>query len=439
VGPCNATDKGVRSLVEPVVIIPTFWTKPQSKRGRSHVPVDDLSTVYDHPTPIDAEGSLPDCLRSLQKVTGLGKVVIIVATTDESIEHRAEDKVRGIVDDFPDIDAFVFGPAELGSLHRRLEQLEFADMIDGVTLKGYGAVRNVGLMAAAVLGFEAVVFIDSDEIVTTSDFLTRAMYGLGRNFEDGTPLLAKTGFYTDVEGRWQTNSPPHWTDMFWRRRDAFNAAMTAVMKPPRVKPTSIAFGGCMALHRDMYSNVSFDPWILRGEDVDYVISARMHGGGVYMDDEWSIVHLPPEPVSEAIRFRQDAYRFVYEQRKIEFAKSQVDLRQVTPKSMSPYPGAFLEASVGWRAALTAFFRSLGRSERGMYFQVATHVLSEAGEYAREHCQHYFEFQRRWPILIDSLWDDIALKSLFSGERRVDRTAITGRFPIVPPAEHPGAE
>ena len=116
--------------MEPIVIIPTFWTKPQTKRGRKNIaPVNDLTTVYDHPTPIDSDGTLPDCLRSLQHVEGLGKVVIIVATTDESIEHRAEDKVREIVDDFPDIDAFVFGPAELGSLHRRLEQLEFADMI----------------------------------------------------------------------------------------------------------------------------------------------------------------------------------------------------------------------------------------------------------------------------------------------------------------------
>lgn len=419
--------------MEPVVVIPTFWTKPQAKRGRQNSPVDDLSSVYDHPTPIDSDGTLPDLLRSLQRVEGLGKVVIIVATTDESIEHRAEDKVREIVDDFPDIDAFVFGPAELGSLHRRLEQLEFADMIEGVTLRGYGAVRNVGLMAAAVLGHEVVVFIDDDEVVTTSDFLKRALYGIGRKFEDGTPLLAKTGYYTDVRGRYEVEFESHWTDMFWRRYEAYNAALAQIPKKPRVKPSNIAFGGCMALHRDMYANVSFDPWVLRGEDVDYVISARMHGGGVYLDDEWSIVHLPPGTVSPAIRFRQDAYRFVYEQRKIEFAKSQVDLRQVTPKSMMPYPGQFLEASVGRRAALTSLLRSLVSSERGLYFQIATHVMTEAAAYARENCQNYFEFQRRWPIMIESLWDDVALKSLFTGERRVDRTAITGRFPVVPPA------
>lgn len=420
--------------MDSVVIIPTFWTKAQTKRSRNQqVAVDDLSTVYDHPTPIDSDGTLPDCLRSLQRVEGLGRVVIVVATTDASIEHRAEDKVREIVDQFPDLDAFVFGPAELGSLHRRLEQLEFSDMIEGVTLKGYGAVRNVGLMAAAVLGYESVVFIDDDEIVTSADFLERATYGLGRKFEDGTPLLAKTGYYTDERGRVSTDIETHWTDMFWRRADAYNAALAMIGQQPRVKPTSIAFGGIMALHKDMFSNVSFDPWVLRGEDVDYIISARMHGGGVYMDNEWSIVHMPPDIVSEAIRFRQDAYRFVYEQRKIEFAKSQVDLRQVTPKSMMPYPGPFMDPSVGWRAALTSLLRSLARPERGAYFGIATHVMTEAASYARENCQNYFEFQRRWPIMIEALWDDVALKSLFTGERRVDRTAITGRFPVVPPA------
>jgi len=418
--------------VEPVVIIPTFWTRPKSKRGRTAATsVDDLSTVYDHPTPIDSDGTLPECLHSLQKVRDLGRVVIIAAVTDESIEHRAEDKVREIVDDFPDIDAFVFGPAELGSLHRRLEQLEFADMIDGVTLRGYGAVRNVGLMAAAVLGHEAVVFIDDDEIVTSSDFLHTAMYGLGAKFEDGTPLLAKTGYYTDTNGQWQSSDAAHWTDMFWRQRDAYNQALSVVSKPPRIQATPVAFGGILALHRDMFSNVSFDPWVLRGEDMDYVINARMHGGGVYLDEDWCVVHQPPEPVSEATRFRQDVYRFVYEHRKIEFAKSQVDLRQVTPRSMMPYPGPFIDSSVGWRASVTAFLRSLSRPEKSQYFQLALHGTGDAGKYARDSCQNYFEFQRRWPILMEGLWDDVALKSLFSGERRMDRSAITGRFPVVP--------
>jgi hypothetical protein len=102
--------------------------------------------------------------------------------------------------------------------------------------------------------------------------------------------------------------------------------------------------------------------------------------------------------------------------------------------MMPYPGEFIDSSVGWRAFVTGVLRAIARPEKSRYFNAALHAVKEASDYAREHCQHYFEFQRRWPIMMERLWDDVALSSLFTGERRMDRTAITGRFPIVPPAE-----
>lgn len=419
--------------MDPVVVIPTFWTRRRGGRGR--VGLDEQAAIYDHPIPLDEiEPSLGPCLQSLRQVKGLGRVLVIVAVTDESIAHSAEDRVRDIVSDFPEIDAFVFGPAEMGSLHRRLEQLEFADLIEGITLTGYGAVRNAGLIAAAVLGHDSVVFLDDDEIVTSPDFLETALYGLGARLQDGTPMIAKSGYYVDRDGRWQRFEKPHWADTFWRQEDAFNKALDVVMKPPRIQRAKVAFGGIMALHRDMFCAVSFDPWVTRGEDIDYVINTRMHGGDVFIDDQWNVVHLPPEPVSEALRFRQDVYRFVYEHRKIEFAKSQVDLRQVTPKSMAPYPGEFIDSSVGWRAFVTGMLRAIARPERARYFNAALHSVREASDYARENCQNYFEFQRRWPLLMERIWGDVALASLFTGERTVDRTAITGRFPLVPPAQ-----
>lgn len=412
-------------MTAPCLIIPTFWTR---RRGRVS---DNPLLAYDHPTPIDSEGTLPACLRSLQDVEGLGKVVLIVAATDPAIEHQAEDRVREILVDFPDIDALVFGPAELGSLHRRLEQLEFSDMIHGVSLVGYGAVRNVGLMAAAVLGCDSVVFLDDDQIITDKQFLVRAAEGLTERLGDGRVVLAKTGYYTDEDGRYQRHVKPAFADSFWRKEDAFNDALSIVDAPPRIKESPIAFGGCLTLHRDMFVNVSFDPWVMRGEDVDYVINARMHGGDVFLDGEWSVVHNPPKLPSEALQFRQDVYRFVYEHRKIEFAKSQVDLRQVTAESLAPFPGNFLGTSVTWRALLTAVLKGLTtRREGGLYFRIARVALSQAGEYARQNCNNYFDFQRRWPMLMDRIWDDIALKPLFAGERSMDRTAITGRFPVI---------
>lgn len=410
--------------MQPTVIIPTFWTRRRS-RGLSR------STFhYDHPTPLGEDGTLPACLRSLEAVEGLGRVVLIVAVTEESIEHAAEDRVNEILSDFPGIDSLVCGPAEMGSLHRRMEQLEFADMISGVSLAGYGGVRNVGLMLGSILGSEVVVFLDDDQVINDPLFLSKALVGIGEQDPKGRPVLAKSGYYADDKGSFLAKGAAPWTDTFWRQNELYNRAMTTSLKPPRIKPSTLAFGGCLSLHRDMYCNVSFDPWAVRGEDIDYVINARMHGGDVFLDTEWAVLHQPPSAPSEAALFRQDVFRFVYTHRKLEFSKSQVDLRQVTPESLMPYPGHLVDSSINWRARATALMRGFGSKERGAYFSIAREAVPEASQYARENCERYFSFQRRWPLMMDRIWEDIALKSLFTGERRVDRGALTGRFPII---------
>lgn len=388
--------------------------------------------VYDHPTLIDGESTLPECLGSLSRLPGIDRVVVITAATDAAIEHEAEDRVREMIADFPQIDALVFGAAEIGSLHRRLEQLEFADMLPGITLHGYGAVRNVGLITGAVLGCDSVLFVDDDQVIVDPDFLTRAEEGLGAAV-DGKRILAKSGYYVDEQGRHQSLVDPHWSNTFWHLDEAFNETLAIVDAPPRMRPSPVAFGGCLILHRDVYSAVSFDPWVARGEDVDYVINARMHGGDVFLDGEWRVGHRPPEVPSAALRFRQDVYRFVYEHRKLEFAKSQVDLRPVTPESLAPFPGEFVGGSITWRAWATAWLRGLAdSSERKAYRKVRGALRREVPEYARRNCDNYFAFQRRWPIMMERIWEDVALQSLFTGERTIDRSAITGRFPPVRP-------
>lgn len=410
--------------MQPTVIIPTFWTRRKS-RG-----VDRARFFYDHPTPLGEDGTLPACLRSLEKVEGLGKVVLIVAVTDASIEHAAEDRVAEILEDFPGLDSLICGPAEMGSLHRRMEQLEFADMIGGVSLSGYGGVRNVGLMMGSILGSELVVFLDDDQVITDPAFLITAVAGIAQRDGQGRQVLAKSGYYADESGSFKAKSAAPWYDTFWRQNEMYNRGMAIALKQPRVKPSTLAFGGCLALHRDMYCNVSFDPWAVRGEDIDYVINARMHGGDVFLDSEWAVLHQPPAAPSEAALFQQDVTRFVYTHRKLEFSKSQVDLRQVTAQSLMPYPGHFVDASIHWRARLTALLRALGSKEKSAYFDIARKAVPEASNYARENCERYFSFQRRWPQLMDRIWEDIALKSLLTGERRVDRGALTGRFPVI---------
>lgn len=416
----------------PCVIVPTFWTKAKVRDP------EKVATIYDHPTPVDRWGTLPACLQSLSQLPGVDHVVVIVAATDPSVQGEAEDKVRHIIDDEPQLDAVMFGAAELGSLHRRLEQLEFADLIPGVSLDGYGAVRNLGLIWSQVLGHDWCVFIDDDQIVLDRDFLDCAADGLGAELPDGSKVLAKSGYYVDREGKYQVKDAAHWSDMFWRRADAFNRALSIVDAPPRMRVSTVAFGGCLAVHRELAEEISFDPWVFRGEDLDYVINVRLHGHQVFLDGDWRILHQPPDVPSESLKFRQSGFSFIYGHRKLEFARSQVDLHRITASSLMPYPGEFLTGSITWRAAVTAFLRGLAGAggERGAYFRVGRELLSEANRYARENCDRYFEFQRRWPELMERIREDVALKSLYTGERQIDRSAITGRFPVIRPDDVP---
>jgi len=278
-----------------------------------------------------------------------------------------------------------------------------------------------------VAGCEEVIMLDDNEVIESNDFVETALYGMGQSFESGEHCLAKTGFSVDEQGEWKRDETRDFTDLFWKPAAAFNQAMSEQLKPPRLQRANLAFGGLMALHRDMYMNVAFDPWIGRGEDTDYLINARMFGLDVFFDDQWSVVKYSDGNGDPLTRFKQDAFRFVYEHRKLEFAKSQVDLQQVSLQSVSPYPGDLIDSRVGWRAFVTGSLKLLKSDDRTGYFAAGRTALSSAGDYAREHCANYFTFQRAWASMMARIWEDVALQPLFFGGRAPDRTALTGQF------------
>lgn len=423
----------------PLIIVSTFWGKEYGRRNKEHsqnkrerqAMSADAHAFYEHPSNIDdPHPPLERLLQSLTQLRGPLQVALVVNTNDKSLEVRADERVREIARQFPQLDIFVFGPSELGSLTRRLEQLEMLEMMPALSLRSYGATRNLGLLVATIKGCERVVFLDDDCVVDDSVFLEKAMFGLGDAIHTGGHLLGKTGLAMNMKGRYLTEENQRATDRFWHWDQSRNKAINELLKPPRLKPAKLAFGGCLALHAGLFSRVSFDPWISRGEDTDYVINARLFGAQLFVDDQWSVLHLSGGTISRPLRFRQDVFGFIYEHRKLEFAKSQVDLKQVTAEQLSPYPGDFIDGSAGMRARITALMRAISGPERGVYWQAALHVVSDATRYACDHCADYFAFQRKWPTLVERLWQDVALNPLFSGERTVDRSALTGSFRVI---------
>lgn len=378
--------------MNPAIVIPTYHCPSiRSSRGAAH-------ERYDHATPLNAPGELKRCLASLQKVEGLGQVVLLVAADDEVAEEAAR-KVQQIADEFSQMHILVIGQAECSLVQQRLAQHGFGDVSREIGLCGYGAIKNLGLVVCNVLGFDSVVFVDDDEVIEDPDFLRKAMYGLGKLTRKGIPILAKTGFYLNDKGSYHSKSQSRWYNHFWQQGRAFNHWIDRAMQGPRLSRSNHVCGGCLALHREVFKRLSFDAWIHRGEDLDYLLDLRMYGSDVWFDNKWSCKHLPPRNRHEGHRFRKDIYRWIYEYAKVEFSRSQIDLLQIKPSSLEPYPGPFLEPGIVKRVKRTAWLRSLARNDKKAYRQAAREASNQALAYAEGHCSRYFDFQRVWPEIM----------------------------------------
>ncbi|WP_417143638.1 glycosyltransferase family 2 protein [Raoultibacter massiliensis] len=419
--------------MNPVIVIPTYISARRRKEG------GNILATYDHTTPLTQQGELGRCLDSLQKVQGLGQIVILVVS-EPSIENQAAEKVQAIASQFPSLNIVVIGAPEHALIQQRMEQLGLGRLNKEIGLSGYGAVRNLGLVVANTLGFDAVVFVDDDEIIEDAGFLQKAMYGIGKLTKKGIPILAKTGFYFNSEGNYLSKSMDKWYNHFWQQGKAFNKWISKAMQGPRLSRSNHVCGGCLTLHKEAFKRVSFDPWIPRGEDLDYLLGLRMYGSDIWFDNQWSLLHLPPETPSEGTRFRQDIFRWLYEYRKMEYSRTQIDLMQVKPSSLEPYPGPFLEPGIRNRIRTTAFLRSLARPDKKAYRKAAKAATGEAMTYAQRNCSKYFEFQFVWPELMARVENDKILRTALlqsAANRQASSAAQAGQQPprqaSVPPA------
>ncbi len=385
--------------MNPAVVIPTFIT---GARRRSEV--KGIVGNYDHTTNINDEGELDRCLASLEGVERLGLVIILVAA-DRGLETEAVEKVRAITAAHPDLSTLVIGNTELGLVRQRMEQLGITNVNQEIGLRGYGAVRNLGLVVANALGFDAVIFLDDDEVIDDPEFMRKAVYGLGKLTKKGVPILAKTGYYINDQGSYYSKWEDRWYNRFWQQGSAFNDWIRQAMNGPRLSRSNHVCGGCIAIHKEAYRRLAFDPWIPRGEDLDYMLDLRMYGSDIWFDNQWKLRHLPPKTAHEGRRFRQDIFRWLYEHDKLEYSYSLIDLLRITPQSLKPYPGPFLERGLQRRIAITAFLRSLVRPDKKAYRRAAREAMGEAKRYAEQNCANYFEFQRTWPQIMERIDSD----------------------------------
>lgn len=391
--------------VDPVIVIPTYWA---DGRSESRAP-----GAYDHSIDLNrTDTELDRCLTSLEQVNDVAPIVLLVvcplsATADVSL------RVHRIARKHETLRITVVTNVEAAQVVERVGQLAPHGSGECVSLRGYGAIRNMGLAVAAIKGRDAVIFLDDDEVVTSSDFMRRAVYALGQETRQGLPILAKSGYFFDKNNSALADtSKAGITTRWWTKRPEFNQWMRRALDGTRISRSNYVCGGCFAIHARAYMRVAFDPFITRGEDLDYLFNLRLQGLDVWFDNRWSVKHLPPESEQRAPRFMQDVYRWYYERAKLADANRQNDLTSVTPASLMPYPGLWISPELDARVRKTALVRAVFTREHGAYLSILRHGRDHAIRYARENTGKYLRFQSFWPAIMDGLWRDAQLDGLF---------------------------
>ncbi len=321
-----------------VMVVPTYWGRDSETGWQLG---DD---IYDHPTPIDKEGTLPRFLKSVGKLNHQEfELVIILATTTSEIEKEAYQKVKSILEKYSNaVPTYLFSARSLTKIKKYYNDNSNL-FLKLFSLRGYSNIRNMCLFGGYLAGGEAVILIDDDELFKDPNFMEKTTEFIGGRFY-GKTVDGIAGYYINEDGEYydDVNIEPWMT--YWNRFGSKSKAFDKIIgSSPRLKTTPFAFGGLMVIHENLFKIVPFDPNLTRGEDIDYLINARMFGYNFFLDNELSILHLPPEkphPVWQ--RFRQDMYRFYYEKKKIITQYEKSNMEEVSAQDFDPYPGEFMK-------------------------------------------------------------------------------------------------
>jgi hypothetical protein len=216
------------------------------------------------------------------------------------------------------------------------------DSIDLLQLRGYSHVRNLCLFIPHILESDLAVLIDDDEVFEDPHFMVKAQEFIGRSFK-GKMVNAVAGYYLQPDGNYLLKKPFRPWMRFWDKYSRMDEAFENVIgSEPRLKEAPFVFGGNMIVHRNLFTTVPFDPNVTRGEDIDFLINAKMFGFHFFLDNQLAIKHLaPPKTHPTWMQLREDIYRFVYERAKIESQKEMHGMTRVYPDDFDPYPGCFL--------------------------------------------------------------------------------------------------
>jgi hypothetical protein len=410
--------------VKTTLVIPTYWTFAPHQLFSKQKPI----AVYDHPTFITESGTLPRLLGSLEKLcvrgVGVPNIVVLVAVTHKELEMEAKERTESIIREHRHrLNIICFSSSDLDFLVSRLKKRALSKFAVTLNMMGYSNVRNIGLLIGQILGSEAIIFLDDDEVVTDEEFFEKYTEFVGKKYK-GRIIGGVTGFYIGSSGSyWLKDYAREWWKTGWRKRRKMNEAFKIIEGGARLKETPFAFGGNMVLHRRLFEKVPFDPFILRGEDMDMLVNARMFDFEFLLDNQLRVLHFPEYIARHWSEMRQDVYRFAYMRRKLQYQKHKNGVIPLQTKSLEPYPGYFLRRNIMFKFVVSSFLSAIYSAFKSStvesieYLKNIKLCLSDVHNYVEKHHKDYFDFQERWTKTMPLIREDKFSKDYLEKKRK----------------------
>lgn len=367
-----------------VIVIPTYHSRARPQK-------EDL--IYDHPTPPGEEGTLARLLASLKvlKESDL-HIIVISCPTNPSIGKEVKNKVDKIIKPFrKDYKISHFSYPDLMKFHKLVKKKSKPEYISYLSLEGYSNIRNMCLILPQILQADVSILIDDDEVFEDSNFIKKALEFIGKD-----EIFGIAGFYLQAHGGYKFTGRKEWWKICWDNAGAMNKAFELIDNLPRLKDTPFVFGGNMILHKNMFTRVSFDPYISRGEDIDFLCNAKYKRYKFLLDNQLGIKHLPPKGQNPLwLKMREDVRRFIY--MKLKLKKNDYPI-----ENTMPYPGYFLTGSLYFKIVITNIFLSLrsvfkGRIKESLKFLENIILIFE---YRYKASADFLKFKR-----MDNNWEE----------------------------------
>ena len=186
------------------MIIPTYWCRRTGELWR------EGDAVYDHPTPVDQEGTLERTLLSMKQFHEKDfKLVILICPTTPEVEEEAYGQVLRITRRAQlNAETYLFTAGDLREMTGVLRTAGLNDQgAKLLSMFGYSNVRNICLLAASILTADAALLIDDDEVFELPDFVPRSLEFLGRRVY-GDIVHGVAGYYLNSKGQYYDDVKP---------------------------------------------------------------------------------------------------------------------------------------------------------------------------------------------------------------------------------------